>query len=61
MANPNINDKEANKFVLSTWSDVCVDVEVVIEDPLAIPEWTVNDLELKKFTDTGKVRVVLTM
>lgn len=56
-----INDLELGKFQISTLWDVYVDTDVQTEDPLATPEGTVNDLELKKFDPSWKVRVVLTI
>jgi len=62
MANPNINDKELSKFRLSTpRNDVYVATDIQTEDPLATVEWSRNDLELQKFTNTWAVRVVLTI
>lgn len=61
MAITNINDAEMKKFWLSTLGDVYVDVEQVTLDPLNLPEWKREDLELAKFNPAGQQRVVLTV
>jgi hypothetical protein len=62
MAIPTRNDLEYSKFWRSSLGDVFVDIEQTVEDPLASTDTlTSNDLELMKFTNTGKVRVVLTI
>lgn len=60
MANPTLNDKESKKFRLSDIGDVYVETAIVSQG-LEEPTGTIEDLEIRKFTNTDEVRVVLTM
>lgn len=55
-----IEDLEKGKFTLENWQ-VSVNTLIATWDPTDVPEWlTRQDLEEKKFTPWGKVRLVIT-
>lgn len=60
MADPTRNDLEWSKFTAVGW-EVAVNMNIIEDSEWTIDEYSRNDLEEKKFNDSGQVNWIMTL